>query len=48
MIIMTQKTGHDGIGLENVRNAVEKYHGELQTGQKGQTFFVTLLFPDDG
>ncbi|MFG6368482.1 MAG: GHKL domain-containing protein [Lachnospiraceae bacterium] len=43
----SHKTGHEGIGLENVRNAVEKYHGALQTGQKGQTFFVTLLFPDN-
>lgn len=43
----SQKAGHEGIGLENVRNAVGKYHGELQTGQKGQTFFVTLLFPDN-
>ena len=44
----SEKAGHEGIGLENVRNAVQKYHGELQTGQKGQTFFVTLLFPDNG
>lgn len=44
----SQKAGHEGIGLENVRNAVEKYHGELQMGQEGETFFVTLLFPDNG
>lgn len=43
----SSKTGHDGIGLENVRNAVEKYHGELQTDQKGEIFSVTLLFPDN-
>lgn len=42
----SSKTGHEGIGLENVRNAVEKYHGEMQTGQKGNVFSVTLLFPD--
>lgn len=41
------KAGHDGIGLENVRNAVEKYHGEMQTDQKGAVFSVTLLFPDN-
>lgn len=41
------KTGHEGIGLENVQNAVGKYYGTLQTGQKGQTFFVTLMFPDN-
>lgn len=41
----SSKTGHEGIGLENVRNAVEKYHGELRTDQKGDVFSVTLLFP---
>lgn len=44
----SSKTGHEGIGLENVRNAVEKYHGEIQTDQKGEVFSVTLLFPDNG
>lgn len=44
----SSKTGHDGIGLENVRNAVEKYHGEMQTDQRGEVFSVTLLFPDNG
>ena len=39
----SEKTGHEGIGLENVRNAVQKYHGELQTGQKGQTFFCHVV-----
>ncbi|MDE6219602.1 MAG: GHKL domain-containing protein, partial [Lachnospiraceae bacterium] len=43
----SSKTGHEGIGLENVRNAVGKYHGEMQTDQKGDVFSVTLLFPDD-
>lgn len=43
----SSKTGHDGIGLENVRNAVAKYHGEMQTDQKGEIFSVTLLFPDN-
>lgn len=43
----SSKTGHEGIGLENVRNAVEKYHGEVQTVQKGELFSVTLLFPDN-
>lgn len=44
----SSKEGHEGIGLENVRNAVEKYHGEMQALQKGQIFSVTLLFPDNG
>ena len=44
----SSKTGHDGIGLENVRNAVEKYHGEMQTVQREDVFSVTLLFPDNG
>lgn len=43
----SEKSGHEGIGLENVQNAVEKYHGTLQTGQKERTFFVTLIFPDN-
>lgn len=43
----SSKTGHEGIGLENVRNAVEKYHGEMQTDQKGEVFSVTLFFPDN-
>ena len=42
---LSEKAGHEGIGLENVQNAVEKYHGTLQTGQKGQIFSVTLMFP---
>lgn len=43
----SSKTGHEGIGLENVCNAVAKYHGEMQTDQNGQIFSVTLLFPDE-
>lgn len=43
----SEKSGHEGIGLENVQNAVEKYHGTLQTGQKERMFFVTLIFPDN-
>ena len=44
---VSEKIGHEGIGLENVQNAVEEYHGTLQTGQKGNIFFVTLMFPDN-
>lgn len=44
----SSKAGHEGIGLENVKNAVGKYHGEMQTSQKGDVFSVTLLFPDGG
>lgn len=43
----SSKTGHEGIGLENVQSAVGKYHGEMQTSQKGDVFSVTLLFPDN-
>ena len=43
----SSKAGHEGIGLENVRNAVLKYHGEMLTDQREQMFSVTLLFPDD-
>lgn len=43
----SSKTGHEGIGLENVKNAVGKYHGEMQMSQKGDVFSVTLLFPDN-
>ena len=42
---LSEKAGHEGIGLENVQNPVEKYHGTMQTGQKGQIFSVTLMFP---
>lgn len=41
----SSKEGHEGIGLENVCNAVGKYHGEMQTNQKEQVFSVTLIFP---
>ena len=40
------KSGHEGIGLENVHNAVEKYNGEMQIDQKGQIFSITLIFPE--
>ena len=41
----SQKEGHEGLGLENVRQAVEKYHGEMQIEAAEQVFSVTLMFP---
>lgn len=38
------KSGHEGIGLQNVKKAVEKYQGEIQIQTAGQMFSVTLLF----
>lgn len=39
------KENHQGIGLENVRQALEKYHGEIKIEQENQVFSVTLVFP---
>lgn len=39
------KTGHEGLGLENVRHAVEKYQGELELEEKAGIFSVTMVFP---
>lgn len=38
------KPGHEGLGLQNVRQALEKYHGEMEIRQEDGTFSVTLLF----
>lgn len=40
------KVGHEGIGLQNVRSAVEKYSGELQLDHSDSLFSVTIAFPD--
>lgn len=40
-----KKGKHEGLGLENVRQALEKYHGELEVAKEEQTFSVTLVFP---
>lgn len=39
------KTGHEGIGLSNVRQAMGCYHGELKIECKDNIFSVTLVFP---
>ena len=39
------KTGHEGIGLSNVRQAMRRYHGELKIECKDNIFSVTLVFP---
>lgn len=40
----SSKPGHEGLGLQNVRQALEKYHGELEVRQEEDVFSVTLLF----
>lgn len=39
------KTGHEGIGFSNVRQAMGCYHGELKIECKDNIFSVTLVFP---
>lgn len=39
------KAGHEGLGLMNVRQAVEKYHGEMRVAAGKDLFSVTLVFP---
>lgn len=38
------KAGHEGIGLQNVRQAVEKYDGQMEIQTEGDIFSVTMLF----
>lgn len=38
------KPGHEGLGLQNVRQAIEKYHGDMKIRQEEGVFSVTLLF----
>ena len=38
------KKGHEGIGLQNVRQAVEKYGGQMEIQTDGKVFSVTVLF----
>lgn len=40
-----KKGKHQGLGLENVKQALEKYHGEMEVSQEENVFFVTLVFP---
>ncbi len=39
------KEGHEGLGLMNVRQAVEKYCGQMHVLSGEDTFTVTLVFP---
>jgi two-component system sensor histidine kinase AgrC len=39
------KQGHEGLGLENVRKTLEKYHGELKIESRENIFSATLVFP---
>lgn len=41
----SEKEGHEGIGLQNVKSAVEKYHGELKIEGGEHEFAVTMFFP---
>lgn len=41
----SKKQGHQGIGLENVKQALEKYQGELKIEKQEKVFSVTLVFP---
>lgn len=43
-----KKKGHEGLGLDNVRQALEKYHGELTAEQADGVFSVTVVFPGQG
>lgn len=42
----SSKPGHEGLGLQNVRQAVEKYHGAMEIRQDEGMFSVTLLFAE--
>lgn len=39
------KRGHDGLGLENVRQTLKRYDGELEIESQDNMFTVTLVFP---
>lgn len=41
----TKKGKHEGLGLENVKQALKKYHGELEVTREENIFSVTLVFP---
>ena len=38
------KPGHEGLGLQNVRQALEKYQGDMEIRKEEGIFSVTLLF----
>lgn len=41
----SRKKGHEGLGLKNVMQAIEKYHGELKIEYQQDIFSVTMFFP---
>lgn len=46
--VKKEKEGHMGLGLVNVRQTLEKYHGTLQTGSEGQEYQVNITIPKGG
>ena len=40
-----KKEGHMGLGLGNVRNTLEKYHGTMKTEETKEEFQVRLMLP---
>ena len=42
------RKGHMGLGLENVRNTLEKYHGTLQTESGNGMYRVRFMIPGGG
>ncbi len=39
------KAGHEGLGLENAKQAIKKYSGELKVEYEDAVFSVTVIFP---
>ncbi len=44
----SKKKDHTGIGLKNVKRAVEKYHGDLQFEGQDKNFSVSIMLPIQG
>ncbi len=44
----SSKKDHTGIGLKNVKRAVEKYHGDLQFEGRDKLFSVSIMLPVQG
>ena len=42
---LKKKEGHMGLGLGNVRNTLEKYHGTMKTEETKEEFQVRLMLP---
>ena len=40
----SSKSGHDGIGLQNVKATLEKYQGEMNICAEDSIFTVSLMF----